>query len=75
VDRARPARSIRASSITLWISGSLWQAAGMTLTVAFSQNCCASGREHAAGAWTQRFADGTQVLTGDWLRTVGPRLR
>jgi hypothetical protein len=51
---------------------SLWQAAGMTLTVAFSQELLAPPDANtAAGAWAQRFADGTQVLTATGFGTWG----
>jgi hypothetical protein len=50
----------------------LWHAAGMTLTVAFSQELLAPPDANtAAGAWTQRFADGTQVLTATGFGTWG----
>jgi hypothetical protein len=49
----------------------LMQAAGQTMTLAFSQELLgAPDQNTAAGAWVQRFADGTIVLTdtgfGSW---------
>jgi hypothetical protein len=50
----------------------LWHAAGMTVTVAFSQELLAPPDANtAAGAWTQRFAEGTQVLTATGFGTWG----
>jgi hypothetical protein len=50
----------------------LWHTAGMTVTVAFSQELLAPPDANtAAGAWTQRFADGTQVLTATGFGTWG----
>ena len=44
----------------------------MTVTVAFSQELLAPPDANtAAGAWTQRFADGTQVLTATGFGTWG----
>jgi hypothetical protein len=53
----------------------LWHAAGMSVTVAFSQELLAPPDANtAAGAWTQRFADGTQVLTATGFGTWGEGL-
>ena len=51
--------------------GSLWHAAGMTVTVAWSQELLAPPDTNtSAGAWSQRFQDGSTVLTatgfGSW---------
>ena len=50
---------------------SLWHAAGMTVTVAWSQELLAPPDVNtSAGAWSQRFQDGSTVLTatgfGSW---------
>jgi hypothetical protein len=50
----------------------LVKAAGQTMTVAFSQELLAPPDANtAAGAWTQRFADGTTVLTDTGFGTWG----
>jgi hypothetical protein len=61
------------SAFTAYLSdfSGLLHTAGLTMTVAFSQELLAPPDTNtAAGAWTQRFADGTQVLTatgfGSW---------